>query len=264
MRSNVTNAARHAQMNMSRATVREFDDAHLLQEVKQADVFHSETPSNFERFQMVGLTSMPLKQADDEQQQKQQQQTQDDGFNHNQPKGKAAEAIMLYPGGRSHPIAIVDDRRVRPYGMNPGEGAFYAASGTGQMLFHNDAGSYLVSVNNPSEEKDAKEKERFASLRHVTKKKQPREIKEGQKVDDPKHEGETVNLEIRTTSKRIEFRAGDQVVGYYDKEGSKWVFLGKVLMGGEDESKMRKVHRQGDIDSNGDTAETTAQQVYAV
>lgn len=234
MRNNITDAARHAQMNMSRATVREFDDEHLLQEVKAADVFHSETPTNFERFQMVGLTSMPLKQEEDKQQSQQQQTTQDDGFNHNQPKGKAAEAIMLYPGGRSHPIAIVDDRRVRPYAMKPGETALYAASGTGQMLFHNDDGSHLVATNNPPEQStDNKDKERYVSLRHVKKKKQPREIKEGQKVEDPKHQGETVNLEVRATSTRIEFRAGDDVVGYYDKAGKKWVFIGEIHLGSE-------------------------------
>ena len=264
MRPKLTNAARQAQMNLSRATIREFDDEHLMQEVKAADVFHSETPTNFERWQMVGLSSMPLKQEEDKQQQKQKQQEKDDGFNHNQPKGKAAEAIMLYPGGRSHPIAIVDDRRVRPYAMKEGETSLYAASGTGQMLFHNDDGSHLVATNNPPEQsKDSKDKERYASLRHVTKKKQPREIKEGQKIEDPKHAGETINLEVRTTSKRIEFRAGDKVVGYYDKEGDKWVFLGKILLGDEDETKLRKVHRKGDVDSDGDSAETAATKVFA-
>lgn len=235
-RTNLASSARRGQMSTSRATVREFDDEHLLQEVKAADVFHSETATNFERFQMVGLSSMPLKQEDDKQQQKQAQQ-QDDGFNHNQPKGKAAEAVMLYPGGRSHPIAIVDDRRVRPYAMKAGETALYAASGTGQMLFHNDDGSHLVVTNNPPEQsQDNKDKERYASLRHVKKKKQPREIKEGQKIEDPKHQGETVNLEIRATSTRIEFRAGDDVVGYYDKAGKKWVFIGEVHLGKEDAS----------------------------
>lgn len=234
MRSDQTDAIRRAQMNTSRATVREFDDNHLLQEVKAADVFHSETATNFERFQMVGLTSMPLKQEEDQKQQK-QQQTQDDGFNHNQPKGKSAEAVMLYPGGRSHPIAIVDDRRVRPYALKEGETALYAASGTGQMVFHNDDGSHLVATNNPPEQsKENKDKERYASLRHVKKKKQPREIKEGQKIEDPKHQGETINLELRCTSTRIEFRAGDTVVGYYDKAGKKWVLIGEIHLGSED------------------------------
>ena len=232
--------SRRTQMTLSRASVREFDDKHLMQQVKKADVYHSETPSDFERWQMVGLTSMPLKQ-EEEQQQQGQQQNQQGGtgetpgdWNHNQPKGKSAEAVMLYIGSRSHPIGIVDDRRVRPYAMKEGETALYAASGTGQMLFHNDKGSYLVAVNNPQEQsKDSKDVERFASLRHVEKKKQSREIKKGQEVQEHKHEGETVNLEVRTTKTRIEFRAGDDVVGYYDKAGKKWVFTGEVHLGSE-------------------------------
>src|SRR5882724_531443 len=213
-RKSFPGVGRQVTMSTSRATIREIDDKHLMQQVKHADVHHSETPSDFERWQMVGLTSVPLKQEED-QNQKQKNNSQDEqgDWNHNQPKGKAAEAVMIYVGGsRSHPIGIVDDRRVRPYAMKEGETALYAASGTGQMVFHNDAGSYLVAVNNPPEQsKDNKDKERFASLRHVEKKKQSREIKNGQEVQEHKHEGETVNLEVRATKTRIEFRAGDTV-----------------------------------------------------
>jgi hypothetical protein len=253
-------------MNISKATVREFDDNHLLQEVKQADVYHSETPSNFERYQMVGLTATPLKQAQDQESQKSQPKNggNGDNWNHNQPKGNAAEAVMLYPGGRSHPIAIVDDRRVRPYALKEGESAMYAASGTGQMLFHNDAGSYLVAVNNPPEQsQDNKDKERFASLRHVTKSKQSREIKQGEEVKEHKHEGESVNLEVRATSSRIEFRAGDTVVGYYDKSSAKWVFIGDVYLGAEDDGTMKKVHRKTDLDDAGNAAVGSAKKVWA-
>src|SRR6516165_10862187 len=101
-RQTLSHLANQVRMSMSRATVREFDDEHLLQEVKYADVYHSETPSNFERWQMVGLTATPLKQDQDQQQQtsKEKQtnstQTDDGDWNHNQPKGKASEAVMLY------------------------------------------------------------------------------------------------------------------------------------------------------------------------
>jgi len=152
--------------------------------------------------------------------------------------------LMLYlNGSRSHPVGIVDDRRVRPYAMKPGETALYAASGTGQMLFHNNAGSYLVAVNNPPEQSsDNKDTERFASLRHVTKKKQSREIKKDEEVKEHPHEGETVNLEVRATSSRIEFRSGNDVVGYYDKSSKTWNFVGdkivlvseKVMLGDDD------------------------------
>jgi phage gp45-like len=226
-RRTLSNINRVATLSLSRASVREFDDKHLMQQIKQADVMHSETPSDFERWQMVGLTSMPLKQEEEQQQSKQQSNnTSEQGdWNHNQPKGKSAEALMLYlNGSRSHPVGIVDDRRVRPYAMKEGETALYAASGTGQMLFHNDDGSYLVAVNNPPEQsKDSKDKERFTSVRHVIKAKQPREIKKGSSVKDHKHEGEKVNLEVRTTKDKLQTRDGDNgVVGIYDKTGKKW------------------------------------------
>lgn len=204
----------------SRATGREFDDKHLVQQIKKADVFHSETVSNFERFQPVGLTSVPLDQEQDQQQQPSQSGSKSEGgnWNHNQPKGKAAEIIMAYPNGsRSLPMAaVVDDRRVRPYAMEKGGSACYHAAGTGQMCYFNGKGAYLVSVNNPAEQSDGKDVERFASLRHATKKKQPREIKKDQQIDDFPHEGETVNTEVRCTKDRIEFRIGDMVVAYIE------------------------------------------------
>lgn len=239
-RTNLAHTHLKSRSGSSRASVREFDDKHLMQQVKQADVFHSETPSDFERWQMVGITAVPLKQEQKNQtqqkQQTQEQASQQGDWNHDQPKGKSAEALMLYLNGdRNHPVAMVDDRRVRPYAMKEGESAMYAASGTGQMLFHNDKGSYLVAVNNPPEQSEnSQDTERFASLRHVDKKKQSREIKKGDEVKEHKHEGETVNLEVRATKTRIEFRAGDTVVGYYDKAGKSWVFIGQVKLGSED------------------------------
>lgn len=218
--------ANQLRMMVSRATVREFDDGHLMQQVKHADVYHSETPSDFERWQMAGISSHPLKQDQDNKQKNTRQGsggspgTADQGdWNHDQPKGKAAEALMIYPGGnRSHPIAIVDDRRVRPYNMPEGASAFYDTAGTGQMTYFNDQGAYLVSVNNPRYGKDQQEKERFASLRHVTKRPQEREIKEGEKQQEYKHEGESVNAEVRCTGSRIEFYIGSNLVAYIDKD----------------------------------------------
>ena len=171
---------------------------------------------------------------------------------------------MLYlNGNRSHPVALIDDRRVRPYAMKPGESAMYAASGTGQMLFHNDKGSYLVAVDNPAEQSESSEEtERMVSLRHVQKSKQKREIKEGEKVEEHKHEGETVNLEVRVTKNRISFLAGDTEIGYYS-EGT-WCFKGKVMLGDDDEEKMRQVHRKDDIDDAGNKAVKHAQKVWAL
>jgi hypothetical protein len=102
--------------------------------------------------------------------------------------------------------------------------------------------------------------ERMVSMRHVEKKKQPRPQKQEQggqggsgggsggagagtlsveaqaaaaankqNGSDFKHEGESVNTEIRCTKNRIEFRSGDSVVGYYDKGADTWYFKGKIV-----------------------------------
>jgi len=216
-----------ARSTASRATGREFDDQHLMQEVKQADVFHSETATGVERWQMVGMTTVPLKQEQEQQQKQSSDKSAEtntgDDWNHEQPKGKAAEAVMLYLNGqRSHPVAIVDDRRVRPYNMKEGEGAFYAADGSEQMLFIKEDGAYLVSLDGKSVKDKKSDKTRMASLRHVTKDMQSHEIKEGEKQQEYKHEGKTVNTEVRVTKNRIEFRAGDSLVGHYDKSSNTW------------------------------------------
>jgi hypothetical protein len=98
--------------------------------------------------------------------------------------------------------------------------------------------------------------ERMASLRHVDKEKQTRKLKnkggpvqsaqsggqqqggaqtqqggQQQQKKEFKHEGEDdkINHEVRVTKKRIEFRSGNKVVGYYDKGEDKWYFTGKVI-----------------------------------
>lgn len=103
-----------------------------------------------------------------------------------------------------------------------------------------------------------KKVERMVSLRHVEKKKQERD-KSGAKREGSggaapkqltaeqmaaeeeqekktkeergkhKHEGETVNTEVRCTKNRIEFRTGDKVVGYYDVSKDEWFFTAKVI-----------------------------------
>lgn len=233
-----------ARMGSSRATIGEMDDEHLLQEIKSANGFHSETMSNegasFEHFQPVGFTSLPLKQFEDENQGQQGQGGQQggggqggqgaNGFNNNQPKGKSAEAVVVYlNGSRDHPVAFISDRRVRPYKLKPGDTASYHSAGTEQKMYISDQGAMLIANNNKSEEKDSQEKERFASLRHVSGEKQKRELKKGDQVPDHKHEGETVNCEVRCTKDRIEFRAGDEVFGFFDKNAKKWNFNGSDM-----------------------------------
>lgn len=97
--------------------------------------------------------------------------------------------------------------------------------------------------------------ERMVSLRHVEKKKQQRPSRGGggqsngsgsangggastrdsssgsssSSSQDYKHEGESVNTEVRCTKKRISFFAGTKEVGYYDVPSDTWYFTAKVI-----------------------------------
>jgi phage gp45-like len=230
VRTTVSQTNLKARSNSSRASVREIDDKHLMQQVKKADVFHSETPSDFERWQMAGITAVPMKQ-EEKNDQKQSKSGDESGadWNHDQPQGKSAEALMLYLNGdRNHPVGLVDDRRVRPYNMKEGETALYSVSGTGQMVLHTDDGTYIVAVDNPPEQskEDAEDKERIVSLRHVKKDKQKREIKEGEEPEDHVHEGKAdqVNTEVRASAKKIEILDGEDIIAVYSKEDKSWTF----------------------------------------
>jgi hypothetical protein len=176
-----------------------------------------------------------------------------------------AEAYINFLGGnRSFPIAaVMDDRRYRPWGMKQGENAQY--DDLGQMTLMRRTGLYLLSLDGPDDSQQQSQNApgqhdgtsggqqqnvaRMVSLRHVQKSKQPRPQKQQQggqggggasagtqaassgqqQGQDFKHEGETVNTEIRCTAGRIEFRSGDSVVGYYDKGADTWYFKGKIV-----------------------------------
>jgi hypothetical protein len=196
MRSTTEDAARRAQTSASRATIREIDDDHLMQEIKGADVFHSETATNFERMQPAGMTGVPMKQA--QQDQAQQGQGQQGGgsaggggngaqYNMNQPTGESSEAMISYANGaREHPVATgTDDRRVRPYGQRPGENQFYSLEGSGQTVFHRVHGDsadglYLVTLDDQGgggkrpDGTAQQQQARQISIRHANKKKQRR------------------------------------------------------------------------------------------
>ena len=183
-RETVAGAARLARSSSARGTANKFDDNNLMQEV-DVDTHFSETHTGIERPQPIGLTAVPLKQeeeqdlekaaaiATDQAQHRMQMErlgqqiapggigwenwrrstnVEDDRFNSDQPKGKAAEPFVQYlEGNHSHPVVTaMDDRRVRPYGMNEGEGAHYAPDGSEQMTFFNEKGAYLVSLDGKS------------------------------------------------------------------------------------------------------------------
>jgi phage gp45-like len=211
------------------------------------DGMNSDGRDKVEQFQNFGFSASPLPRDEDEKKDGQQGGQQGAG---EQPKGPAAEAIVAFIGGqRNHPTVIaLDDRRHRPLGLKPGENSQY--DDIGQMTLLRRTGLFLLSLDTEEKGKDGQTKktERMVSLRHVEKKKQERDkignqgggaqaktltatqqAAEDKKKEDFKHEGETVNTEVRCTKNRIEFRAGDKVVGYYDVSEDKWFFTSKTI-----------------------------------
>jgi len=242
MRSTTNDAANRVQTStVGRATLREVDDNHLCQECKHADTGFSRTHSDFEMWHPLGMTSVPMKQK--EQQQAQQAQ-QAEGWNKQQPKGAAAEAMVLYVGGSAaHPVGLANDRRVRPYDMKPGEAAMYSADGSGQTVYHrvrNDGndGVFMISCDGPSQGEDGKgsgqKQSRCVSIRHANKPLQDRKPKKQQGGATPqggqqqqqesyKHEGQSINTEVRLDSKKINFNDGGGNVGFFDSGKKDWL-----------------------------------------
>jgi hypothetical protein len=183
-------------------------------------------------------------------------------------KGAAAEGICVYLGGqRNHPVCIaVDDRRHRPMGMKPGENAQYDHNG--QMTLIRSTGAYVLSLDDEQQggssggsggsgggSKDGssggsggggqQQQSRMASLRHVVKEKQKRPTGQGSSSggssssssgssggtpQDYKHEGQTINTEVRVIKNKIEFRTSDQdsgVVANHVKDSGQWNFMAK-------------------------------------
>src|SRR6516162_168714 len=259
MRSTSQWAARQAQTGISRATIREVDDNHLCQECKTGDVSHSESPTNFEIWQPLGVTSVPIKQKEQQGQQQQGQQGQQDGgqggggqdqgehFNKNQPKGEACEMVMIYANGhRAHPVGFSQDRRCRPYDMDPGEGGNYDVIDGKQMspYFRNRGdskdGVYIVGCDAEQQQQGGggsgagtqaasgggQSTDRLISIAYTEKKKQSRKPQQqqgggqsggsggsgasssqsgGQQQQRYKHEGDSVDTEVRLTKKQIQF-----------------------------------------------------------
>lgn len=200
----------------SRATVDSVQDFHLMQTMA-GNLMRGEARKKIERWQNFGFSSviLPPNQS---------------GSAAGNLAGKGAEAFMVYVGGnRSHPVAAsIDDRRHRPRGLKPGESAQY--DDIGQMTLLRRGFSALLSLDDDSSAGGDGTK-RFASLRHVQKQKQPMpqggttaEQLQAQQTDAEnfKHEGDTVNTEVRASKDRIEFRTGDDLVGHYDRPSNTW------------------------------------------
>lgn len=211
----------------SRATVDSVQDFHLMQTMA-GNLMRGEARKKIERWQSFGFSSVILPRS--------QSGGGQSGGGAGNPAGQAAEAFMVYVGGnRSHPVAaVIDDRRHRPRGLKPGESAQY--DDIGQMTLLRRDFSALLSLDDDSSAGGNGTK-RFASLRHVQKQKQPmpqaantaEQLQAQQtEAENFKHEGDTVNTEVRASKDRIEFLTGDNLVGHYDRPSNTWEIYEKA------------------------------------
>jgi len=167
---------------------------------------------------------------------------------------QCAEAYISFLGGsRSFPVAaIMEDRRFRPMGLKPGENAQY--DDIGQMTLMRRG--FLAMLSHDGEDGQGKKAERYVSVRHVEKKREkrptPKQLAERERWspeqlaaqeetdrkerENHKHEGETVNTEVRASKSKVEFRTGNNVVGHYNAGGKEW-----QLNSGGDQNKSVKV-----------------------
>lgn len=243
-RNSIRDMAFRTVHTLARATLNTASDNPMMQEM-HLDFFNNDSRKNIERVQNYGFTSVPMPRSKQEGGQQQQQQSGGGETQPEQPKGEAAEALVMFQGGqRNHPVIVgIDDRRHRPRGLKPGENAQY--DDIGQMTLMRRKGLFLLTLDGKDD--NGNDQERMVSLRHVQKDKQPRPQKQNpsqaggqsqqsQQDEDFPHEGKTVNTEIRCTKNRIEFRVGDDVVGYYDKDNKRWSFTGEMRLGADDAS----------------------------
>ena len=225
-RNSLTETAGRIMHVAARFTLNTGNDNLMMQEL-HFDGMNSEGRNNVERIQSYGFSSVPLPRD------AAQKATKAVINGIEQAKGAAAEGIALFIGGqRNHPIVIgVDDRRHRPMGMKPGENAQY--DDLGQMTAIRRDGVYVLSLG-----------DNMVSLRHVNKTAQPRaEVGSTQPREiSPeqmrriardrqayKHEGDSVNTEVRCTKTTVQIMDGDTAVATYNTASGAWTFTSKVI-----------------------------------
>jgi phage gp45-like len=156
-RTTLRNASQRAQSYASRATLRELNSKTQWSEAKHIDVFPGETATDVEYAENYGGTSVPAKQDEDEDKQQGQQKQSSGGDSgaggaggtpgeeNEQPKGDAAEAIVLYlNGSRSHPVIIsVGDRRHRLLELEEGDVAQHRLKDDRQQMLYSKDGTYI-------------------------------------------------------------------------------------------------------------------------
>lgn len=219
-------------MTVFRATVNKANDKPMMQDAS-LDSFYKHKREGVESPQNYGFSSVVLPR--DKKQQKQQQASA--GQDEDDQQGEAAEATVVAAGAGAHWVAVVmDDRRHRPRLLPEGASIQYGPNGypdktkgRSASYIKPDKGAYLLS---PYE---------MASLRHVNLKKQERPKTQAnaqgqgqaQQEEEYKHEGDSVNTEVRCTKNRIEFRIGDEVVAYIDATSRRFVTMIETRLGDE-------------------------------
>jgi phage gp45-like len=237
----------------ARSLVDTIDDETGMQEMK-GSFMKGEARSRVESPQNYGFTSvvLPAKKGKD-----------------GQIEECAEAYINFLGGNRSFPVAaVMDDRRHRPWALKPGENAQYDDAGQMTLMRRNGlfllslddeegSGNGGASARAADGGQQQENKERMVSLRHVNKKKQERPKGKSQDQQggesgggggasagtlaaeggggdqsngkDHKHEGESVNTEVRATKNKIEIFDKDQVVAVYNREDGKWTFTSKNI-----------------------------------
>jgi hypothetical protein len=268
-RTTAKDTGRRAQTSCSRCTLQDFDDDHDMMQIKKADVYTSDTPSDFERWQQAGTTVHPMPQEKEQQGQQGQQGGGDGGgqdggdggenpWNKKQSKQPAAEGIMLYlNGSRSHPVCVsADDRRHRPLQTKAGESLFYAADGHGSTLYHRRRqdgkdGVYLITCDGNDEQQQGgaggqasqQKTERTIRIGHVNKKRQNRKSKKLQEKQQQQFGIETFagqdgqqEFKHEGDSVNTEQRFTSKQIQYYD---------GSTNVGHYDKSNKDWLHHDG-------------------
>lgn len=228
-RISLSDSAGRAMSGMVRMTVNKINDNPFMQTM-DFDGMNSDGRNKVERVQGYGFSSVPLPRDEGGAGGK------GAGGQGEGTKGPAAEALAFFVGGqRNHPMILsVDDRRHRPMGMKPGENAQY--DDLGQMNILRRTGAFMLSLDTAAQGSQQAQS-RMVSMRHVEKQKQERKAaseKDQAQVDqqrqDYKHEGESVNTEVRCTKTKIEIMDGDTVVAVYDKSAKSWTFKAKNMI----------------------------------
>jgi phage gp45-like len=162
MRTTLKDTGRRTQTNSSRGTLRKMNSKPYWSEV-DIDVMTSETHTGVEFVENYGSTSFPANQDEEEDDQKQpkaQQQASgsdgpggggagSEGEQGEQPKGDAAEPVIMYlNGSRSHPVVIaMGDRRHRLTELEEGDVANHRLKDDRQQFLMSKDGTYLTTRN---------------------------------------------------------------------------------------------------------------------